>query len=110
MNFSKARMPWREFKEDIFIKDIVKVRKSLNLTSQEMKGVFEFITNDSFWRENAISPSSLMIKGKNGLRKIDNILIRMKSAIMANNQVLLAEEKMQYEPVVENEWNPFTEL
>ena len=37
-----------------------------------------FVKKDDFWDVNALSPNGLLTLSKNGSRKIDNILIKMK--------------------------------
>jgi len=42
--------------------------------------VLDFVVQDDFWVKNALGPMGLLTRGKNGLRKIDNILAAMKSS------------------------------
>ena len=63
-----------------------KVRDSANLTHEGLAQVFVFISGDDFWKQNALSPAGLLAKSKNGLRKIDNILARMKPATTKNDR------------------------
>jgi hypothetical protein len=108
--FAKAKSPWIHFNENEFAHAIAKIRASTNLNHDGVRAVFEFIKDDSFWCDVAISPVGLLKKAsKSEVRKIDTILRRMKARETKNNQVLKAQEKMIYEPVAD-EWNPFYEL
>jgi hypothetical protein len=54
--------------------------RAAKLDHAQLHGIFDFISQDEFWRKNAISPGGLLSKSyKNGLRKIDNILIAMNN-------------------------------
>ena len=82
-----AKAPW--LKENIspekFYSGLLKIAKSVSLNESGIENLFQFIKNDDFWKENAISPMSLLTISKNGLRKIDNILLRLKKRITSDN-------------------------
>lgn len=52
---------------------IRKLREIDNLTETDLNALFQFVKKDDFWSSNALSPSGLRAKGKNGLRKFENI-------------------------------------
>lgn len=54
------------------------MREKDGLSEQEVAEVFDFVRQDDFWRPNAISPQSLRGRSKNGLRKIENVLVAMR--------------------------------
>lgn len=43
-----------------------------------LDALFAFVQKDAFWGKNALSPAGLLAKSKNGLRKVDNILVSMR--------------------------------
>jgi hypothetical protein len=57
--------------------ELKKVGQAVGLDNAGMLKVFHYVSADPFWRPNACSPKGLLIS-KNGVRKIDNILTRMK--------------------------------
>jgi hypothetical protein len=57
--------------------ELKKVGQAVGLDHAGMLKVFHYVSADTFWRPNACSPKGLLIS-KNGVRKIDNILTRMK--------------------------------
>jgi hypothetical protein len=57
--------------------ELKKVGQAVGLDHAGMLKVFHYVSADAFWRPNACSPKGLLIS-KNGVRKIDNILTRMK--------------------------------
>lgn len=82
-----AKAPW--LKENIspekFYAGLLKISKSVSLNESGIENLFQFVKNDGFWKENAISPMSLLTVSKNGLRKIDNILLQLKKRISQDN-------------------------
>lgn len=56
------------------------IREQDGLTLQEIVELFEWVKADEFWRMNAISPQAIRGRSKNGLKKIENIRLRMKEA------------------------------
>ena len=75
-----------------WVMSLAEVRAKKNLTAEQLKGVFWFIKQDSFWSGNAISPIGLMKKSKsNGLPKIDNILSSMRNSKEVQREALLAD-------------------
>lgn len=80
--FAQQEMPWKkeggEWCLQGFARSLVKVAKATDLNQAGVEALFKFIENDEFWRKNAVSPNGLLTKSKNGSRKIDNILNRMK--------------------------------
>lgn len=61
-----------------FAIDISKLRRSMNFTDEGMTRVFDFINSSKFWSENCLSPSRMLKKNDEGVRKIDTILLRMR--------------------------------
>jgi hypothetical protein len=79
--FALAECPWQKsWTIEKFASAIQTLRQKTDLNSVGCRQVFEYIRKDDFWCKNAISPSSLLKKSNgNDLRKIDNILVRMRS-------------------------------
>jgi len=55
------------------------LREKDGLTEKTIEDMLSFIRDDPFWSVNALSPASLRLAGKNGLRKFENILAKMRS-------------------------------
>jgi hypothetical protein len=53
------------------------------LTEEEILEVFAFVKVDDFWKTNGISPETLRTKSKNGLKKIENVILAMKTRPVA---------------------------
>lgn len=83
LKFAKTEMPWKESAEwtvDRFACELESISKRTGLNLLGLSEVLKFIEKDEFWRKNAISPFGLLKKSsKNDLRKIDNIITRMKT-------------------------------
>jgi hypothetical protein len=58
--------------------ELKKVGQAVGLDHAGMLKLFHYVSADTFWRPNACSPKGLLVVNKNGVRKIDNILTRMK--------------------------------
>lgn len=58
--------------------ELKKVGQAVGLDHAGMLKLFHYVSADTFWRPNACSPKSLLKVNKEGVRKIDNILTRMK--------------------------------
>lgn len=65
------------------------LRELEGMTEAEVEALFVFIRKDDFWRPNAVSPLGLRQKSKNGLRKLDNIRLRMREAKPSPKQTRL---------------------
>lgn len=84
LEYAIAEMPWKAgtdaFTVERFADSLAKLRRATDLNASGIAAVLAFVKADDFWRKNAVSPAGLLKKsGKNELRKIDNILARMKS-------------------------------
>lgn len=84
LEFARTEMPWKaedpSWTAERFAEAIAKVRLATDLNDLGTKALLEFIKRDDFWAKNAISPAGLLKRGaKNGERKIDNILVRMRT-------------------------------
>jgi hypothetical protein len=58
--------------------ELKKVGQAVGLDQAGMLKVFHYVSADTFWRPNTCAPKSLLKVNKEGVRKIDNILTRMK--------------------------------
>ena len=65
-------------KPEVYALAIQKTKKSKGLGEKEIDFIFEFIVSDTFWSDNCQSPAGLLRESKNGVKKIDNILAKMK--------------------------------
>lgn len=83
LSYARSEMPWDRspagWTTENFARDIAKVKTATGLTDAGMAALLEFVRADEFWRDKALSPGSLLKRSeRNGQRKIDNILLRMK--------------------------------
>lgn len=98
VTLAKAKTPWREYDAKKFATAIAETKRKVKITNEQMRSAFEWIKKDEFWINNAYTPMGLLkVSASNGLRKIDNILSRMRQQYIGKNQVLRAEEKSQYD-------------
>jgi len=81
--FAKAEMPFKSIEGSwtpvAFGKELERVSRALSVTPMGIEMILSFIEKDEFWRKNAISPFGLLKKGANGLRKIENIVAKMRT-------------------------------
>ena len=82
LDFAKEVMSWKKapssWNAENWANDLAKIRRVTDINDEGLIALFEFIKNDDFWMKNAMSPATLLKKGKNDLRKIDNILLKMR--------------------------------
>jgi len=82
--FALEECPWKfddpSWTPERFGQSIAKVKAAVGLNEEGAAALLAFVRTDDFWRKNALSPAGLLKKsGRNDQRKIDNILIRMRS-------------------------------
>ncbi len=82
--YALSEMPWKEddpkWTPEHFADAIAKVRRATDLNETGMAELLRFVAKDEFWRKNACSPSGLLKRSsRNGERKIDNILVRLRT-------------------------------
>lgn len=111
LEYAKKEMPWSEppdgWTVENFAKDIAKVRAATNLNEQGISEVLKFVSYDEFWRDKALSPGGLLKRSdRNGQRKIDNILLRMKPKESKSDRVL-REYAEDTTPLKETDGMPF---
>jgi len=92
-DYATAKMPSGKFDLIKFAEAISKIKRTIDLSDDEMDYLFNWIIEDEFWQNVAISPCGLLNRSANGNRKVENILMRIKAELMATNQVYRAEEK-----------------
>ena len=83
--FALEQMPWgaknASWNVEAFAAAIGKCRQTLGMLDTGMAEVLGYIRTDDFWRKVAVSPAGLLERrGKSGLRKIDNILLRIRES------------------------------
>lgn len=92
--YTKAEYPFLKPKPDEYAQAIAKVRRTVGLNDEQLDYLFEFVQTDEFWKQNCQSPVGLLRKSKNGLRKIDNILSRIKSKVQPTTEILRWAQEM----------------
>jgi hypothetical protein len=84
--------------EQKYGKAILDLERLCGVSTEKLEEVLAFVRADDFWRPNAISLPGLLLKGKNGLRKIENILHAMdKGGIGVNQFGRTPEQQRIYE-------------
>lgn len=63
-----------------FAKDLRAVKTSLGYTDEQMMALYNWVSASEFWRPLACSPTGLLKKKDNEIRKIDTIISQMKSS------------------------------
>jgi hypothetical protein len=77
-------MPWQvkqtNWTAESFGRELERIGKVMGIPTHGMSEVLKKVRHDDFWRSNAASPFGLLKRSqKSGLRKIDNIIVRMKT-------------------------------
>jgi len=86
--FAIEKKPWMKDRSSIasFYVGLMKVQNAIKLNNQNMnvsglREIFMFIRNDNFWKDQALSPNQLLTPSRNGVRKVDNILLSINKKI-----------------------------
>lgn len=102
LTYALEEMPWKatdgSWTAERFGGALAKLKTATGLNDLGLRELLAFVrgdTGDTFWRPNACSPFGLLKKSENGNRKIDNILVRMrtKSDRQADGLLAWAQEK-----------------
>ncbi len=75
-----------------------KLRELDGFTESEIEAALEFVKSDDFWGGNAASADGLRSRGKNGLKKFENILNAMKQ----QNGPQKKSRPLHLNPIAEN--------
>ena len=84
LDFALKEMPWQvkqtNWSADSFGRELERIGKVMGIQPSGLSEILQKVRTDDFWRLNAASPFGLLKKShKSGLRKIDNIIVRMKT-------------------------------
>ena len=71
------------------------IREQDGLSEREVERLFEFVKDDPFWRQNAVSPIAIRGRSKNGLKKIENIRLRMEATGKHQSEEEFGEELLR---------------
>jgi hypothetical protein len=97
----QKQLPYRvkKLSAENFAEGIARIMKHTNLNIVGMREVFNFIRKDDFYKTLHLQPGGLLTTSKNGLTKIENILLKLKSKMSNDNP---------WEVIDSGEWeNPF---
>jgi hypothetical protein len=97
----QKQLPYRvkKLSAENFAEGIARIMKHTNLNIVGMREVFNFIRKDDFYKTLHLQPVGLLTTSKNGLTKIENILLKLKSKMSNDNP---------WEVIDSGEWeNPF---
>jgi hypothetical protein len=97
LEWSTGKFPFlaKRMTQEKFYSALMKAKKTLEMTSEQIEAMYDWIKKDSFWSEHAISPSSLLTDSRNGIKKIDNILSQMRNQIVRENPFIDFDENWQ---------------
>jgi hypothetical protein len=83
LEYALSEMPWMAGKPswtaERFAQDLEKVKRATQLNDDGLRAILAFVRKDDFWRDKACSPTGLLKKNSAGLRKIDNIIPRLRT-------------------------------
>jgi hypothetical protein len=85
--------------EESFYQGCMKLIKSKEMRSEELRSFLHFLKNDDFWKHQSLTPIGFLKLSKNGLKKIDNALLAMRKKINRENPLMGMNKN----------WNPFDE-
>ena len=68
-----------------------------------MQEILGRVMVDDFWAKNVASPFGLTSRGKNGNRKIDNLIVGLKTK---RDKTIESIEKWANQPEIENDGRP----
>lgn len=92
---AKAQAPWLTPDLDNYVAGIHKLQRAINLTDEGVERLLAFVEGDGFWKRQALSPGSLFKKSeRNGLRKIDNLLLSFKKTCDPEDRVVDAVQNV----------------
>ena len=78
-----SQMPWQaknaKWTSVAFGSELKRIGRVMGIDHTGMRVMFEKAIQDEFWHRQIASPFGLMSKGKNGNRKIDNLLVSLKA-------------------------------
>ena len=93
--WSKERTPKGKYDVEKFSEAICKIRVNHNYTIDHVNQIFDFIRNDDFWRNNAISPTSLLKPSKSEpeITKLEQVVRKLRAKPKSKMERL--EEELQ---------------
>ncbi len=93
--------PWRQGKPDFtperYAEGVAKLRRTMGMAPDGPSEILRFVRDDAFWRTNALSPAALLKKSKNGMKKVENIIVRMKTPAQRTDEGLMRWAREQAE-------------
>ena len=75
----------------------------MSIDVRGMAEILERVKVDDFWGKNVASPFGLTSRGKNGNRKIDNLIVSLKTK---RDKTIESIEKWANQPELENDGRP----
>lgn len=94
-NWIQNKMPWRAPDNvRIYAEAIHNIRKKYNLNVFGFQKMFEHLQQDSFWSKNCLSPISLDSKCKDGLTKLDHLLLDMQREMEPKKRKQISDDQL----------------
>jgi hypothetical protein len=89
------KMPWRAPDNvRIYAEAIHNVRQKYNLNVFGFEKMFDHLQQDSFWSKNCLSPITLDAKCKDGLTKLDHILLEMQRQMEPKKKKQITDDQL----------------
>ena len=107
LDFALTVYPWQstqlKWKPEIFGRELERVGIIMSVDVRGMAEILERVKVDDFWGKNVASPFGLTSRGKNGNRKIDNLIVSLKTK---RDKTIESIEKWANQPELENDGRP----
>ena len=107
LDFALTVYPWQstqsKWKPEIFGQELERVGKIMSIDIHGMQEILGRVMVDDFWAKNVASPFGLTSRGKNGNRKIDNLIVGLKTK---RDKTIESIEKWANQPEIENDGRP----
>lgn len=81
MTFARSQTPHGKFKLDKFTESITKMRVKFEMTEHQIEFLLGWVQADEFWRNNAISPASLLKPSKSNpeITKLEQVILSLQN-------------------------------
>lgn len=104
LEYAVSELPWLaknpKWTIECFAEDLERVKRATDLNDEGLQKILSYVRKDQFWRDKACSPSGLLTKNKNGLRKVDNIIPRLRTKFDRELEIL---KELEDNPMTEED-------
>lgn len=108
LEYANSVIPNNRYKPDGFTVAITKMRVNYDLNFDQIRQLLDWIAQDDFWKDKALSPEALLkpSKADPGLSKLHQLLMQLKNRKKTKDQLLQEDLERQVREGG-NEPNPF---